>query len=234
MPDFWFSYLYQPVFNILVWIYNDFTQGNMGYAVIIMTVMLRICLLPLSIIAERDVNRQKQVELEAFASAKSFKNDPVAQKEEARRIIRKYRVSPWAKVTTLLIQGLVFFLLYQVFVSGMMGDRTVNVLYEGNNLSGKVNLDFYGFDISKVHDLIWPGICALYLFLSIFIEEFGRKDMEKSELYFLFFFPAFVFIFLYYLPMVKSLFILTSMMFSDIIRLIRIAFFPVKEPTKNA
>lgn len=234
MPDFWFSYLYQPVFNILVWIYNNMSQGNMGYAVIAMTAMLRICLLPLSIIAERDVNRQKQVELEAFTTAKAFKNDPVAQKEEARRIIRQYRVSPWAKVTTLLVQGLVFFLLYQVFVGGMMGDRTVNVLYEGNNLVGKVNIDFYGFNISKTHDLVWPGVCALYLFFSIFIEEFGRKDMGKSELYFLFLFPAFVFVFLYYLPMVKSLFILTSMMFSDILRLIRIMFFPVKDPGKTA
>ncbi|HRY36930.1 MAG TPA: YidC/Oxa1 family membrane protein insertase [Candidatus Magasanikbacteria bacterium] len=234
MPDFWFSLLYQPVFNLLVWIYNNLTAGNMGYAVITMTVMLRLLLLPLSIISERDVNRQKKVEMEAFTAARAFKNDPVAQKEEARRIIKLYRVSPWAKVTSLLIQGLVFFLLYQVFVGGMMGDRTVNVLYEGNNLVGKVNIDFYGFNISRTHDWIWPGICALYLFISIFIEEFGRKDMDKSELYFLFLFPAFVFLFLYSLPMVKSLFILTSMMFSDILRLIRITFFPVKKDGKTA
>lgn len=234
MPDFWFSILYQPVFNLLVWIYNNLTAGNMGYAVVAMTVMLRLCLLPLSIISERDVNRQKKVEMEAFSAARAFKNDPVAQKEEARRIIRLYRVSPWAKVTSLLIQGLVFFLLYQVFVGGMMGDRTVNVLYEGNNLVGKVNIDFYGFNISRTHDWVWPGICALYLFISIFIEEFGRKDMDKSELYFLFLFPGFVFLFLYSLPMVKSLFILTSMMFSDILRLIRITFFPVKNDGKTA
>lgn len=232
MPNFWFSFLYQPVFNILVWIYNNLAQANMGYAVIIMTTMLRVCLLPLSIIAERDVNRQKQVEIEALQAAKVFKNDPVAQKEEARRIIRKHRVSPWAKVITLLVQGLVFFLLYQVFVSGMLGDRTVNVLYEGNNLTSKVNIDFYGFNIGKVYDVFWPGICGIYLFLSIFIEEFGRKDLEKSEVYFMFFFPAFVFAFLYFLPMVKSLFILTSVVFSDIIRLIRIVVFPVKNTEK--
>lgn len=233
MSIIWFSLLYQPVFNLLVWIYNNITAGNMGYAVIVMTIMLRICLLPLSIISERNVNRQKKIELEAFTAARAFKNDPIAQKEEARRIIRKHRISPWAKVTTLLIQGLFLFLLYQVFVGGMLGDRTINVLYEGNNLTGKVNLDFYGFDIGKRRDLIWPSVCAIYLFTSIFIDEFKRKDLEKSELYFLFLFPTFIFLFLYYLPMVKALFILTSMIFSDIIRLIRIIFFPVKEPEKS-
>ncbi len=234
MSYIWFTLLYQPVFNLLVWLYNNLSQGNMGYAVIIMTVMLRLCLLPLSIISERDVNRQKEVELEALQVAKSFKNDPIAQKEEARRIIRKYRVSPWAKVVTLAVQGLMLILIYQVFVGGMAGDRTVNVLYEHNNLTGKVNLDFYGFDISKRKDFIWAGICAFYLFISILAEEIGRKDLNKSELYFLFLFPAFVFFFLYYLPMVKSLFILTSVIFSDILRLIRILFFPVKNPVKIA
>ncbi len=232
MSFIWFTLLYQPVFNLLVWLYNNLSQGNMGYAVILMTVMLRICLLPLSIISERDVNRQKEVEFEAMKVAKSFKNDPIAQKEEARRIIRKHRVSPWAKVVSLVIQGLMLVLIYQVFVGGMAGDRTVNVLYEHNELTGKVNLDFYSFDISKRKDSIWAGICAAYLFFSILFEEIGRKDLDKSELYFLFLFPAFVFFFLYYLPMVKALFILTSLIFSDTIRLIRIIFFPVKNPDK--
>ncbi|HNU96217.1 MAG TPA: YidC/Oxa1 family membrane protein insertase [Candidatus Magasanikbacteria bacterium] len=230
MSFIWFTILYQPVFNLLVWIYNNLSQGNMGYAVIIMTVMLRICLLPLSIISERDVNRQKQVELEAAQAAKSFKNDPVAQKEEARRIIHKHRVSPWAKVVSLAIQGLMLVLIYQVFVGGMAGDRTVNVLYEHNELTGKVNLDFYGFDIGKRRDFIWAGICAVYLFVSILMAEISRKDLDKSELYFLFLFPLFIFLFLYYLPMVKALFILTSMVFSDILRILRLVFFPVKNP----
>lgn len=204
----------------------------MGYAVIIMTVMLRVCLLPLSIISERDVNRQKQVEQEALQAAKSFKNDPVAKKEEARRIIRKHRVSPWAKVVSLTIQGLMLILIYQVFVGGMVGDRTVNILYEHNELTNKVNLDFYGFDISKRKDFVWAGVCALYLFVSILINEISRKDLDKSELYFLFLFPLFIFLFLYYLPMVKALFILTSMVFSDILRVLRLIFFPVKTSEK--
>lgn len=232
MSFIWFTLLYQPVFNLLVWIYSNLSQGNMGYAVIIMTVMLRICLLPLSIISERDVNRQKQVELEAAAAAKSFKNDPIAQKEEARRIVQKHRVSPWAKVITLAVQGLMMILIYQVFVGGMVGDRTVNVLYEHNDLTGKVNLDFYGFDISKRRDFVWAGICAFYLFVSILAEELRRKDLNKSELYFLFLFPAFVFLFLHYLPMVKALFILTSVVFSDIIRIMRIILFPIKNSDK--
>jgi membrane protein insertase Oxa1/YidC/SpoIIIJ len=226
---FWANYLYQPLFNALIWIYFNIAERNLGWAVIWLTVFLRVILLPLTIISERDAVRQKKTEEDARHAAKVFKNDAVAQKEEIRRIMKKNRVSPWAKAMLLGFQLLVLVLLYQVFVRGITGERIIKLLYPWIDFPGKINTDFYGFNIGNRHDSFWAGIVALYLFISIFLSEgIGRKK-DRSRTTFLFLFPLFTFFALWLLPMVKSLFILTSILFSDMITIIRKIVFPEKK-----
>ncbi len=234
MPDFWFSYLYQPLLNALVWIYNNLSGQNMGWAVIILTVFLRTALLPLSIISQRDAMRQQRVELEAKKAVEMFKNDAVARNEEYRKIMKKNRISPWAKVLVLGIQALVLVLLYQVFISGIFGERLVKLLYDSVNFPGAINNDFFGHNIGQRHDLLWAGIVAMYLFILIIIQKIADKSWERSEAIFLVLFPLFVFAALWFLPMAKSLFILTSMVFSDILTLARLVIFPVPKGSEIA
>lgn len=226
---FWATYLYQPLFNALIWIYLNIAGRNLGWAVVWLTIFLRIILLPLTIISERDAARQKNVEEEAYNAAKAYKNDAVAQKEEIRKIMKKNMVSPWAKVMSLGLQLLVLVLLYQVFIRGINGERLIKILYPWIDFPGKINTDFYGFNIGARHDTFWAGIAALYLFISIFLSGgLGRKkDGPKTT--FLFLFPLFTFAALWFLPMVKALFILTTMIFSDSITMLRKIFFPEKE-----
>ncbi len=229
----WFTYLYQPLFNALIYIYNTIAQQNLGWAVIWLTIFLRLGLLPLSIITERNGVRQKQIEEEAKKTVAAFKNDAIVQKQEFRKIMRKHHISPWAKVLTLLVQAVVFVLLYQVFVNGINGEKVLRTLYQFVDFPGKINTVFYGFEIGRVHDVLWAGIAAGYLLISIFVEKMGA-GWRKSEMFFLIFFPLFTFVILWYLPMVKSLFILTTMVFSDIISLLGGAFFNKKKEAHKA
>lgn len=229
LSTLWFVVLYQPVFNTLIWIYSNVAGQNLGWAVIWLTIFLRILLLPLSIISERNELRHQQVAEEANRVLQAYKNDRVAQKEAARKIMKKYHVSPWAKVASLGIQLLVLILLYQVFIRGISGDKVIKILYPFIDFPGHINTNFYGFEIGRLHDSLWAGIAAFYLFVSIFLESRGRKVWERSEMYYLIFFPLFTFLILWYLPMVKSLFILTTMIFSDTLTLLRHLFFPEKK-----
>ncbi len=233
---FWATYLYQPLFNALIWIYLNIAERNLGWAVVWLTIFLRIVLLPLTIISERDATRQENVEEEARHAAKAFKNDAVAQNEEIRKIMRKNRVSPWAKVMALGLQLLVLVLLYQVFVRGITGDRIIKFLYPWIDFPGKMNVDFYGFNIGNRHDSFWAGLVAIYLFFSNYLSESSGKSKpasggkkDKSRITFMFLFPLFTFLALWFLPMVKSLFILTTLIFSDTITLIRKMIFPEKK-----
>jgi hypothetical protein len=221
--SFWFVYLYQPLLNVLIIIYNTIANQNMGWAVVWLTIFLRIALLPLTIIAEfTELRRQKAV-AEADKALVAFKGDRVAQREEARKIMRRYHISPWAKVLTLGIQLLVLILLYQVFIGGINGQRFVKILYANVDLPGTINTTFYGTNIGMHHNVLWAGIAALYLLVGIYLEHRrgGHKHWEQAEVFYLVTFPVFTFLVLWYLPMVKSLFILTTMLFSDTIKSIR-------------
>ena len=52
MGTIWNEFLYRPLFNLLIWIYNNWTDGNFGWAVIYLTIILRTGLLPLSLVNE--------------------------------------------------------------------------------------------------------------------------------------------------------------------------------------
>jgi len=228
----WSNYLFQPLVNALVWIYNNMTDHSLGWSVVWLTVFLRIILLPLTIISERNAIRQEKAEAEALEASKAFRHDHVAQQEVIRKIMKKNRISPWAKVLALLIQLLVLILLYQVFVRGISGEKLAKLIYPFIDFPGKLNTNFYGFDIGKVHDWIWSAIVAGYVFCNIIFENRKQKHWQNSQVVFLFLFPIFTFSALWILPMVKSLFILTSMIFSDIMTLL-FSFFLVEKPAKS-
>lgn len=231
--DLWVSYLYQPLFNVLIWIYNEVANQNMGWSVIILTVFLRLFLLPLSIISERDKVRMQKIEEEALKTVAEFKNDPVAMNEEYRKIIKANRISPWAKMITLLVQFLILIMLYRVFISGIFGENMLKMLYPSVSFPGEINNQFYGYHVGLSHNLVWAALVGGYLFLGTFIRKITDKTWEKSEVVFLFLFPLFVALILFYLPMAKSLFILTSMVFSDILSIAQFIVFPTKKSGEN-
>jgi len=218
---FWNDLLYRPLLNALVWLYNNWASENLGWAVIILTVGLRIVLLPFSIITERNAVRYERLKVRIDDLHKSFKNDPVLLKEEVRKVMRMYRVSPWAKTLVLAIQGLVLVLLYQVFLAGMGGGKIMSLLYGWNDLPGIINTVFFTYDIAE-RSVLWAFIVAVWLFLDLYISQ--RKSLDgitKGEAIFVITFPLAIFFVLWWLPMVKSLFILTSMMFSATITILR-------------
>lgn len=218
--EFWFQFLYQPLFNALILIYNTIAEQNLGWAVVWLTVFLRLILLPLSIISEKNSLKQGEVEKKAEEMANAFRGDPVMMKEEYRNFMRKNKMSPWAKVIVLAVQILVLFLLYQVFMQGITGERVIRVLYPWVDFPGSINILFYGFNIGEVHSGFWAFISAAFLFLVILFEHGVRTPWKTQEATYLFVFPLATYLVLWYLPMVKSLFILTTMVFSVIIGLV--------------
>jgi membrane protein insertase Oxa1/YidC/SpoIIIJ len=210
--------LYEPLFNLLVWIYNNWTDQSLGWAVVYLTILLRVVLLPFTIISERNKMRNQELEREIVRIDKEFQNDPILKKEEIRRALKHRRVQPWAKSVTLGIQALVFVLLYQVFLRGVTGEKILQILYPWVDFPGTINTMFYGFDLAASYDVLAAGIVGLWLAVDIYFSARRNKTKAiRADLFYFIMFPFAVFLFLYLLPMVKALFILTSIFFSAIV-----------------
>ena len=214
----WHDYFYQPLFNVLIWIYNNWADQNLGWAVVYLTIILRLILLPFTLVTEKNRRSEEELVGEAKRIDKEFHNDNLLKKEEMRRILKQKKVRPWSKLVSLGVQVLVLVLLYQVFLRGITGDKILKILYSWIDFPGKINTDFYGFDLGATHDIVWPGIVAIGLLAEIYFDYRKKKfTISKADLAYFLLFPAFSFVILWALPMVKSLFILTSILFSAII-----------------
>lgn len=223
----WHDLLYQPLFNFLILIYNNWTDMNFGWAVVYLTLLLRVVLLPFSLVSERNRVRNAELSAEIDRLSREYRSDPIMRKDEIRRVLRKRKVQPWAKIIVLGIQVLVLILLYQVFLRGITGEKILKILYPTVDFPGVINLNFYGFHLGEQFNIFWSGAVGLWLFLEIYFDYKNKnmKGLRKGDLLYFVLFPAAVFMVLWYLPMVKSLFILTSMAFSLIIAQISKALF---------
>jgi len=228
--EFWQTFLYQPLFNVLIWIYANLTDQNLGWAIVYLTILLRLVLLPFTIKSERNKSKNTLVAKEIIQLDKDFAKDHVLKKEEIRKVLKKHKISPWSKAVVLGIQGLVLVLLYQVFLRGITGKKIVEILYPFIEFPGQINTDFYGTALGDPYNVYWSGLVMAVLMVEIYFDFRKRKSgLAKSDLTYFFLFPGFVFLFLYILPVVKALFILTSILVSIVIHNISKVFLKPEE-----
>lgn len=233
--EFWNQFLFVPLFNVLIWIYNNVAEQNFGWAVVCLTLFIRFVLLPFSIIGEINDRKNKELEKELEKIMKSYKHDPVLQKEEIRKELKTKKVSAWAKVVVIFIQALVFFLLYKVFVTGISGEKMLYFLYFWNDFPGTINTSFLGFELAKRHDIFWPILVALLLAFEIYLDLIKKsRKLEKRDLFFFILYPTAIFLFLWWLPLVKAVFFFVTILFSLILKnILDILFNKEKVDSKN-
>jgi YidC/Oxa1 family membrane protein insertase len=230
----WQEYLYRPVFNGLIWIYNNWTDLNFGWAVVYMTIILRVVLLPLTLVSERDRIKNEALAKDIEVLDKQFANDQVQKKQEIRKILKKRKVHPWAKILVLGVQAVMLILLYQVFLRGITGEKILRVLFPSVEFPGVINTVFLGFDLGERYGLVWPAIIAIFLFIETY-RDLRKKPtgLQKKDLTYFLLFPTFVFVVLWSLPMVKSLFVLSSLVCSLVIAGISGILFRNTKPAKK-
>ena len=234
----WQQYLYLPLFNFLVLLYLNYSLFNLGVAVIILTVLLRLVLLPFTILTERGKIIGLRIRNNLEEIRRDYLNDPVKQKVVIRQFLKKKKIRPWAKAVVLGIQGLVLVLLYQVFIGGINTQEKLHLLYQGIARPDFINTKFLWFDIAE-RDFVMAGIVAGYLFAQILINFWERRHaLTKKEQIYSLLLPAIVFLILTILPSVKSIFVLTSLIISSIISMftliIKIAIKRAKQQAKEA
>jgi len=237
LPDmyaFWHDALYTPLLNFLFFLYAGPAFGSLGVAIIELTVLLRLALLPFTILDERTRFRYEKLDKKLEAIERDYKADHVRRDERIRELLKEHKVSYWSKVVVLGVQLLVLVLLYQVFMGGL--HFTANdPLYSWVPAPTTVDTHFLGYDLAG-HDVVWPAVVAGLLFLQIYAEQRRRKHLlRRSDIVYQLVFPAFMLVVLMLLPSVKSLFVLVSMLFGMAIHVIRTVFFkvPVPPPAKQ-
>ncbi len=114
--------LYQPMFNVLMLFYVYFPGRDLGVAIIILTLIIRLALAPSyvqTLKAQRDL---KKIQPEIDEIRKLHKDDQAKQSEELMKVYKTHKVNPLGSCLPLLIQLPILYALYKVFMVGLNTD----------------------------------------------------------------------------------------------------------------
>lgn len=107
------QFLYQPLFNVLIFFYNVIPGHDLGMAIILVTLLIRVILFPLS---KKGIKSRKALE-ELQPKMKEIQKKCKDKEERARQMMIFYKenkVNPASGCLPLLIQLPIFIALYWV------------------------------------------------------------------------------------------------------------------------
>ncbi len=223
--DFFTAYIYQPFFNILVglyWITGQFLQQpDMGIAVILFAVAVRLILLPFDLISERSDEEKFQISQKIKKIKKEHSDNLIRQKEEIRKTMRQSPGAILSEVFTVAIQLTIIIVLYRIFTTGLEGED-LHLLYSFMPfIKEPVNLLFLGqYDLSHTNstlNLIQSVMIALSEFLHLSLSPI--KSSRREFLSLVVIFPVACFLVFIFLPAGKKVFIISSLCFTILVRL---------------
>lgn len=141
--------LYQPLFNLLIFFYNLIPWHDLGIAIVLLTVLLKLILYPLS---QQTIRAQKQ--MQAIQPAmdelrRKYKDQKEKLGQEMIKLYKESKVNPFSSCLPILIQLPIFIAVYQVFRSGL-NSESLNLLYSFIPNPGSLQSFAFGFlDLAK-------------------------------------------------------------------------------------
>lgn len=136
--------VYEPLYNALVLLIEVVPYADVGVAVILLTIFVKLVLFPLSLKAVRTQMALRAMEPELKALKEKHKNNQQAQAQAMMALYRKYHINPFSSILLILLQLPIIFGLYWVFYRGGLPELSLEHLYAFIPLPEAINMHFLG------------------------------------------------------------------------------------------
>ncbi len=174
--------LYQPLFNILIVLYQYLPGRDFGVAVIALTVLIRLLLYPLVAESIRVQKITTQIQPKVKEIQEKYKNDKEKQALLTMELWKEYKVNPLSSFLFLLIQLPILWALYRVFWNGFK-DGALAMLYGFVPSPGIINPMFFGLiDLSRSYPAFAVAAGILQYFqVKMMLPKPVEDKKEKSQ-----------------------------------------------------
>lgn len=216
------TYVYQPLFNILVGLYEILGKispefADMGIAVIIFSIFIQILLFPLRLAGERSEEEKKKITDKVAEANRIYAHEPIKLREEIKLIMRANLRSVMATTAELLIGIALIVMLYRIFTTGLEG-ADFYLLYDFIPRPDHINLMFLGkYDLSRTNstlNIIQSVMIFIVEVLAALRSPVALSRKEKTLLQLVL--PIGSYIIFMFLPSGKKIFVITSLVFSAV------------------
>jgi len=140
---------YQPILNLLIFLYNIIPGNDLGLAIIAMTVIIKLILLPLSKQSIRSQKSLQDLQPKINELKKRYADNKGAMGKAMMELYRQEKVNPFSSCLPLLIQLPFLWAVFWVFRNGL-NSQSLNLVYSFIHRPEIINpLSFGLIDLSK-------------------------------------------------------------------------------------
>ncbi|MAZ40671.1 hypothetical protein CL654_00940 [bacterium] len=182
ITDIFNSVIFIPLYNALIF-FTGLTGGSIGASVIILTLLVKFAILPLS---HKSVTTQaglRKLDPEIKKLKEKHKNN---QQDQARAIMELYKehgINPFSGCILTLIQIPIIFGLYWVFWRGLSsGVVNPDLLYSSVPMPEMIAFKFFGFDLIE-RSIILSLIAGVsqYFLMKLSIPPIKPEEKKPGE-----------------------------------------------------
>ena len=137
--------LYEPLLNGLVFLMGVVPYGDVGLAVIILTLLVKTILFPFSHKSIKTQRQMKEIEPEVSSVKEKYSKDKQEQARKVMELYQKHNLNPFSGCLFFAVQLPIIIALYWVFWKGLGNGINADVLYSFIKIPESVNFNFLGF-----------------------------------------------------------------------------------------
>lgn len=147
MINFFTIIFYQPILSFLVFLYNTAAFKDIGVAIILLTIIIRLILWPLT---NKAIKSQKELQ-SLQPKLEEIKKKTTSKEEQARAtmaLYKEHKINPFSSCLPILIQLPFLIAVYQVFRDGL--SNKLGLVYSFISKPETINTVSFGFvDLSE-------------------------------------------------------------------------------------
>lgn len=163
IKDFFYIILYQPFFNILFFLAWLIPGHSIGWAIILMTIIIRVLLIPST---NRMLDHQRQIrdiQPKIDELKKKHADDQAAQQKAIMELYSAEGVSPFGSCLASIVQIPVLLVLYRVFTAGLTGGHE-SILYSFIP-DFTISTHWFGLDLTRPERWVLPVLVAVLQYI---------------------------------------------------------------------
>ena len=191
-------FVVKPMWFILSYIYKS--VGNYGYAIILMTILVRLVFFPLNQYSMKSMGKMRKLGPEIENIKAKYKDDKQQQQKEMMKLYKVNKINPASSCFPILVQIPIFFSIYKLLLLDV-DMRHSNFIWIWEDLSAKDPTSFlnlFGLLNFQVPSFLEVGILpilmggSMWLQMKLSPQPSGNDEMQKVQKKIFAFLPLFL------------------------------------------
>ena len=182
----WDTFFFNPVYNALIFFVDKVPGGDVGIAIILTVILIKVILLPLSIKAAKTQKIMREIEPQLRELKTKFKDDKQKQAEEMMKIYREAGLNPFSAIAVFFLQIPIVVALYFA-VSGYGGVQLPEVkdfvLYSFISIPQEISMMFFSA-INMAERSFWLALLAgltMYYQMKLVMDAIPKREITDQS-----------------------------------------------------